>query len=365
MAVVRVLHLADSEAALAAQRGVLYLSRDLGDGFAADVRMIGRGGEDRNLPAAVLGLRREGTGFDVLHAWGQRALLAAAMGTTGRIVYSPGEGTRAASVRWTRAVLEHRDVQVACATATQRRVFIERGVPAERCHLIRPGVEFGKVKRRRDARLREALGFADNDYVLLAAGESTRGADHRLAVWTGAILHVLDPRYKMLLWGRGPLANQVKRLADRQHQPGLVSVAEQCLARRVEFEELMPAADLVLVSATGAVDTLPIAIAMAAGLPIVSTVTYMVSELLEDRHTALMVGNPSPRALAQRILDLRADAGLQWTIADAARVEAYEYFSMTRFLNQWRGVYRQVACGEKVEVPEERPGAGLRFHGRA
>jgi len=365
MAVVRVLHLADSDASFAAQRGVAYLCRDLGDGFETDVRTIGRGGEYHNLPAALLARRRHASDFDLVHAWGQRALFAAAMGATAPILYTPAEDTRSSTIRWTRAVMDYRDVQVVCATATQRRVFIERGTPADRCHLIRPAVEFAKVKRRRDPRLREELGFTDADYVLLATGESTRGTDHRLAVWTGAILHVLDPRYKMLLWGRGPLARQVKRLAERQHQPGLVNTAEHRLGRRVEFEELVPAADLVLVSATGAVDTLPIAIAMAAGLPIVSTVTYMVSELLEDRHTALMVGNPSPRAMAQRILDLRADPALQWTIADAARVEAYEYFSMTRFLNQWRGVYRQVARGEKVEVPEERPGAGLRFHGRA
>jgi hypothetical protein len=37
---------------------------------------------------------------------------------------------------------------------------------------------------------------------------------------------------------------------------------------------------------------------------------------------------------------------------------------MTRFVEQWRGVYRQVAAGEHVEVVE-KAGAGARFHGRA
>jgi glycosyltransferase involved in cell wall biosynthesis len=103
---------------------------------------------------------------------------------------------------------------------------------------------------------------------------------------------------------------------------------------------------------------------MAAGLPIVSTVTYTVAELLEDRHTALMVPKPEARLIARRVLDLRADPGLQWSIADVARTEAYEYFSLTRFLEQWRGVYRQVAEGKQVEVVEPQPGAGRRFHGR-
>jgi hypothetical protein len=47
-----------------------------------------------------------------------------------------------------------------------------------------------------------------------------------------------------------------------------------------------------------------------------------------------------------------------------ARTEAYDYFSLTRFLEQWKEVYRQVAAGESVEVVE-RAGAGARFHGRA
>ena len=108
----------------------------------------------------------------------------------------------------------------------------------------------------------------------------------------------------------------------------------------------------------------PIAVCMAAGLPIVAAVTYTVAELLEDRHSAVMVPRHEPRLMARRLLDLRGDSGLQWRIADVARTEAYEYFSLTRFLEQWRGVYRQVAEGAAVDVVEPPPGAGRRFHGR-
>ncbi len=134
---------------------------------------------------------------------------------------------------------------------------------------------------------------------------------------------------------------------------------------RVDFEELLPAADTIIVSSTGAAATLPVSIAMAAGLPIVATVTYTTSELLEDRHTALMTQPRVPRRLAQRVLDLHENASLQWSIADMARTEAYEFFAHTRFVEQYRAVYRQVMSGEGVTVPEQAAGAGLRFHGRA
>jgi len=77
-----------------------------------------------------------------------------------------------------------------------------------------------------------------------------------------------------------------------------------------------------------------------------------------------MVGKRSPRLLAQRLLDVRADATLQWSISDMARTEAYEFFSMSRFLDQHRAIYRQVMEGKPVEVVQPAPGAGLRFHGR-
>jgi glycosyltransferase involved in cell wall biosynthesis len=124
------------------------------------------------------------------------------------------------------------------------------------------------------------------------------------------------------------------------------------LGRAVAFEELLPAADAVLVPAIGPVPTLPIAISMAAALPIIATVTYTNAELLEDRHTALMCPKNKPRLLARRILDLQQDPQVQWAICDQARTEAYEYFPLTRFLNQYRAVYRQLAGGGRVVVPE-------------
>jgi glycosyltransferase involved in cell wall biosynthesis len=121
---------------------------------------------------------------------------------------------------------------------------------------------------------------------------------------------------------------------------------------------------MIVVTARGAVATLPIAISMAAALPIVATVTPTVAELLEDRHTALMTAPGKPRMFARRMLDLIEDSSAQWTLADMARTEAYEYFAFTRFINQVRSVYRQVIDSDTVEVAQPAPGAGSRFHGR-
>jgi glycosyltransferase involved in cell wall biosynthesis len=265
-------------------------------------------------------------------------------------------------MQWLRAIISYRRVEIVCPTSTLHRKLVERGVPLERCHLIRPGVEFARVKRRRDPALREQLGFSDGDYVFLAVGESTRSAAHRDAIWATSILHVADPKYKMLVWGRGRMMASVQHFG-RNVMPNALRIAEARLGRRMEFEELLPAADMIVVTARGDVATSPIAIAMAAALPIVATVTPTVAELLEDRHTALMTAPGKPRMFARRILDLIEDSSAQWTLADMARTEAYEYFAFTRFVNQVRSVYRQVVDSDKVEVAQPAPGAGMRFHG--
>jgi glycosyltransferase involved in cell wall biosynthesis len=118
----------------------------------------------------------------------------------------------------------------------------------------------------------------------------------------------------------------------------------------VEYEELLSAADLVLVTADNGAATLPIALSMAAGLPIVSVVNRTTSELLEDRHTAAMVGTERPRDLGRRILDVRSDAKLQWHIADQARAEAYEHFSLAKSMQQWRDLYDATKVGASATL---------------
>lgn len=360
----RILHLVDLAAGFQSRRGAESLARDVGAGFEVQTRTIGTAGDYTNLFSAIPRLRRDIAGtYDLIHAWGGRAL-ATALTLRAPIVHTIGDSPSIKTLGWLRAAMHYRDVQVVCPTSTLRRTCVERGLPIDRCHLIRPGVEFAKIRRRRDSSLRTALGFNETDRVMLLAGESTRAAGHEAALWAAAILHVLHPKFRVLVWGRGEEIPRLAHFALGQKSPDLLCVAEQKLKRRIEYEELLPASDIILVTPSGTVPTLPISIAMAAALPIVATVSYTVGELLEDRHTALLAAPGAPRALARRVLDLEEDPNLQWSLSDMARTEAYEFFAHTRFVNQYRGIYRQIVEGAKVEVPESAPGAGMRFHGR-
>ena len=361
---IRVLQLLDLSAGIQSARGSASLTHGLGEDFDVSRITIGPGGTHASGLAAATALRGAKRDFDIIHAWGARALTVAALTWRGRILFSPADVPTPHSISWAKAIAGYRSVDVICPTTTLRRAFVERGIPFGHCHLIRPGVDFAALRRKREPGLRAALGFSDADRVMLLAGESIPASGHREGIWAASVLYRLDARYRVLIWGRGSHARATLQFASRMGTPRMVVSAEQQLRRSVEFEELLPQTDLVVVSATGLVPTLPISICMAGALPIIATVSSTVSELLEDRHTALMCGPDSPKALARRVLDMEEDANLRWSLADMARTEAYEYFSQTRFLDQYRTAYRQAAAGGLVDIPEPAPGAGLRFHGR-
>lgn len=346
----RILHLFDSRADFQTQRCVQQLHRAAGSDFPADVCAIGPGGDCRNVLVGLRKMRREAGKYDLIHAWGEKALSVAALGTRRRIVYTPAEGIGRTSLRWLKAIADYRDVQVICPTATLQRTCIAGGAALDRCHLIRPGVDFSRINRRRNNDLRQELGLSENDFVLMAVGESTQAAHHTVAVWTTSILHVLDHRCKLLLWGRGDRTAEVMNFARRMHQPNMVFAAEQRLRRRVDFEELFPAVDMGIVTAKAAVPTLPLWTCMAAAMPIVAAVSATVAELLEDRHTALLAPQDSPRLLAQHILKLREDVAIQQSLSNMARAEAYEYASLTRFIDQHQAAYRQFISAQAVQV---------------
>jgi glycosyltransferase involved in cell wall biosynthesis len=340
---VRILHLLPAELDYQTDSAVEQLFRTGGRNFSNDLRTIGPGGDFANTTRAVLALWRHGAGADLIHAWGESALIAAAMAGTQSIVYSPTAFPRRREIGRLRAIMEYRPVDVVCPTDTMRRAMVENGVPIEHCHLIRPGVNFSRVSGRTggraDSALRAALGFAPEDHVVLAVGESNRPADHPRTAWTAAVLHVLEDRNKLLLWGRGPIGDRTVRFVEALRLKEVCRVATERLGENVSFEQLLPAADVAIVTPSSPCHTLPIAICMAAGVPIVGMATPTVCELLEDRHNALLVTGKSPRVLAQRVLDLRGDADLRWKICDRARAEAYDFFSQTRFVKEFGELY--------------------------
>ena len=355
----RLLHLLGHEHDFRTEWGLRALVRRGRPDVGTELRSIGRGGTYPNLLRAVIGLRRAMRGFALVHAWDGRALAAAVLAGARRVVFdAPPDLRRAGGDRLRFLLRRVPGVRVVCSGAAQHNRLAALGVPPERLHVIRPAVDVTPAPVPRDAGLRRRLGISDDDFVLLAPGESTRPAAHERAVWTGSILHVTDERYRVLLWGRGPVAGEAAGLGRKLRQPGLVVVAERALGRAVGFEELLPAADAMLVTARGPVSPLPVALAMAAGLPVIAVDSPVVRELAATRPFTLTAPTDAPRLLAQCVLELRADASLRERLVADGRAAARELFSADRSAEQYRTLYASLAAGAAAAAASPRTAAG-------
>lgn len=342
-----ILHLHPVQCDFQTRRSIELLTRSSGAGVSIEVRSVGACGDFRSLTAAARALRSIGNSRrPTIHAWGPTELIAAAVAGCPRIIFSPQAPPPRKWARWVGVILRRWPIEIVCPTRALCNHFVDLGMPASRCHAIYPAVDTERI--RAIPSLRAELGFADSDIVLLAPGESDRGAAHRNSLWSAAILNVLDERFRFLTWGRGLASVEVFKFAQSLRQQYMLVQAERKIGREIEFEHLVSAADLAIVSAKGFMPTLPIQICLAAGLPIVASASPTMEEILQDNATALLDARSTPRTLAQRVMDLLNDSALRRKIIQGASDAAPGRFSPHQFIAEWKDIYTRLGANGVV-----------------
>ncbi len=271
-----------------------------------------------------------------VHAWGESALKAAAVCGINRVIYSPPPEIHLPFKFSLRMALWQQSVHVVCPTEAARELFIEQGTPGNRCSVIRPEIDSDRNPAARDEKLRQELGFENADFVTLLCGESTTESEHRTGAWAVSVLHVIDPRYRLLAWGRGSQTTSLIRFGERLEQPKLVTLAQQKLARAVEWEELVSVADAILIPGGGLIATLPISICQASGVPIVARAGPTTSEILANNPNTSLVPDATPKTLAQALLKISENG--------TARKNAAAEHSSRSTTDQWRDLYRRLGA---------------------
>lgn len=336
---VQVLHLMSTDAGLQSERtsALIRCAKDV----AVTVRRIGRGGTYRNAAHAALSLRfGRGIPFDVIHAFDAQSLLAACAAPS-PLIFSPTQGPMTVPAWWRGAMVYRNGTAIATSMAL-RHCLIRGGIPGPRCDFIPPTVDPHGSSIKPDETLRRALGISPGDHVVLAPGESDRAAGHLLALHAASIVHVLNQRVRLLIWGRGQQVKRVQRLAQLFRQPGVLIAVEPVLGQTVEFERLIGLADVALVASPQAV-SMPTAMCMAAGLPIVSACCRGTEELLQDGRSASLAPAFAPRLLAQRLLQAmeNPEEAREW--ANHARLQAARHFEPRQTVGKFLSLYERIA----------------------
>jgi hypothetical protein len=336
----RVLHLlAEGSDDQARRLSALVARRSVHD---VETRTIGRGGTFRSPLQAMLSLRDDLWSFDLLHAWDAKGLAAASIFGGVPVLASLSTETALPTPAWRSAFPRRvmRYTEVVCSTASQR-AGVSRQIGSERAHLIEPAVEMDRAVTGRRAAVRARLGLHADHRVILAPGESTRAARHEVAAWMMSILHIIDPRFRLLIAGTGPRVEQARRMAASLRRPEMLCVAADAVVRP---DEVLEASDAAVLTATGPVPSLSLAECMAAGLPIVAARGPAVTDLLVDGQTAILTAEAAaPPVIARAILDLLEDAAKCDRLAAAARAEAARRFAPGRLLAAYDVLYERMA----------------------
>jgi len=278
---------------------------------------------------------------DLIHAWGIRAALAAAAvgaDTTPIVIelFDPGLSDRQAKML--RSIAGAGRFAIVCSTQTVRRCLVEKGLEADRCVVIRPGVDFALINAARRSDLRGRLGLSRTDRVLIAPEPATRRGGHFTAFWTTGVRSFLEPHVRLIIPGQSPEQARVARLAGQVGLSHLLC----CPGEGVPCEELIAIADAMLVPSSGEVPTTGIAWAMAAGVPVLATAVYATAEMLADRHNGLLVKPDSFKRVALRLVTRLDDRRQLAAVSETARGQAYQIFGLRRCVDQHARLYENL-----------------------
>ncbi|MCG3132277.1 MAG: hypothetical protein FLDDKLPJ_03110 [Phycisphaerae bacterium] len=317
-----------------------------------DVHPIGGGLSEAWSVGSAVRLARWARGIDaqLLHAWTARAVrLAGAVRSEGvPLVFSCSDpGLDGRSVRALRVFAERGPLAVVCAAQHVRRRLVEQGVPADRCVVIRPPVDFARINElRASSPLRGRIGATDKDRVVLVP--VTRDVDAAVeGAWAMMVQGLLDERLRVVVPAGEGDDGPLRRLAAASYRPDGIRV----LDRATSFEEALGAADALLLCDDGDVSTFPVAWAMAAGVLVVAAAGYAVSELISHKLNGLLYKRRNEAgvvvAIAQCFVEASTPLGAK--LRDAARGQAYEAFGVRRFVDQHLRLYDNLTSGRAVD----------------
>lgn len=245
--------------------------------------------------AEALHLYRQGPGDAAsIHAVG--SALFATIGARVPVTYTPNVTPTDGELRLARWLGHRQDLRALALTHHGQRSIEHSGAfsSVSRAHVAAPWSDPRPV----DDKLRVGTG----DKIVLALGDSTRENDHVLALWAVGILAFADPAWRLLISGRGPKVDRVRKFASGSGLPGIVIFAEDVLPG-LSDEALLATCDYAVSTARRISDAGPLLRALASGKP---TLAVDSPHALEFVPAHSIVRNPTPRQLAQHLLNLDA-----------------------------------------------------------
>jgi glycosyltransferase involved in cell wall biosynthesis len=326
-----------------------------------DVRRVGAS----RLPGRVIDVRRmiKSEGIDVVHTTLHRATLVGRLAAAGTGVpvltslvntpYDHSRRDRTAVARWRLSIAHAADRVTARRTshfhaisdAVAQDARAGLGIRAPDITVIprgRSSARLGEPDQSRRRTVRDALGLAPDQPVLLAVGRQEEQKGHRYLV--EAMDHVLAsvPDAVLLLAGReGHATPQIQAALRRISAPESVRV----LDHRDDVGDLLAATDVFVFPSLWEGLGGALIEAMAMALPVVASDLAVFREFVEDgpEGNGVLVPPQDPAALARAIVELLHDPDRRAAMGRRSREIFEARFTLEAIAPRMIQLFREVA----------------------
>lgn len=202
--------------------------------------------------------------------------------------------------------------------------------------IVAPGAE----RRQQRTGVRAALGLPSEEVVFLFCGRLERQKGIDILLQAVALVSSTIP-FRLVLCGAGDMSEQLLEMASA------LGIQDRLawLGWQSEVSQYYAAADVYIMPSRWESFGLVFLEAMNYRLPILSTRTQAVPEVVEDNGAGLLSQNENARALAENMDRLLADAPLRAKLGARGNEILHERFSFDGFIDAHLALYRR--CGVK------------------
>lgn len=227
-------------------------------------------------------------------------------------------------------------------SGTMKAAIIEAGIPEEKIHLLRYGVD--------PARFPEKKTFPASP-IFFGVGRFVDKKAPYLTLFAFADAHRRCPSIKLVLAGDGPLLETSVNVAcalgikDAVEFAGVLSPAE--VARRMQQATAFVQHSITprFGPARGDMEGTPVAVleALMTGLPVIATRHAGIGEVVQDGQTGFLVGERDVLGMAASMVSLAESPGLATKMGHAARESALKNYTAENYLSSLQRIIRLVA----------------------
>lgn len=259
-----------------------------------------------------------------------------------------------ASCKLDRAVARFVSQYIAVCNSDAEFLANRKHVPEEKIAIIHNGVDirrFAAQPRARNAK-RRALGYAEDDLILIMIARFHPGKGHRVLLDAMRRLLPLFPKLKLICLGEGDGEMEFRSLSGALDSPCVRLAGYQS-----NVAEWLCAADINVLPSF--YEGLPLTVleAMAAAVPTVASQVGGISDAIDNGVSGLLVPPGNSLKLAEALAFLLRNAGERKRMGDAAHARVVQRFSIDQQIRNTERTYLDLCGAPENEFDEARAAA--------